>query len=470
MLERKVIFNLLRTHRLPYVLDRYSGAFLPLTEEKYAELLEVQNNSLLPEDSPLIREYQKLGLFLPNAIQRIEHPATALLEQYINTRTKQLILQLTQRCNLNCSYCAFSGRYAKNRVHANKSMSIEVAKAAIDLFLTHNRDLAVVLIAFYGGEPLLEFDLLKECVEYAKNAVEGKTISYSITTNGTLLTDSVADYLADNNFTLSISLDGSKEEHDINRKYVNGAGSFDDVINNIKKLKHRHPEFDKKIQILTTINPYMDLSCALEFFGTEELFEDKQIIFNQMNEINLNQSLDYDDEFFMVRNYEYIKMLMSMIGKLSSEHVSPLFARTRNDIEKRQRQIHRHSALPRIVHHGGPCIPGVRRIFVRTDGALYPCERVSEIVDYYNIGTVSGGLDLAKMEEILNIGKLTDAECIDCWCIRQCSVCAGQIEFDTVPTRDDKRRCCPANERKALFDLHELCVLNEFGLVDERKG
>lgn len=465
-----VIFKTFRTYKHPYVYDRHTNSLVMLTEDEYRELSQVEKGELPHEQSQVIKKYQESGMFKPNVVEKIEHPATEIIEKYIKTRSKQLILQVTQQCNLRCEYCAYSGIYSKNRTHSNQRMTFETAKKAIDFFLERNGELSDIGISFYGGEPLLEFDLMKQCVEYAKSQIEGKRIRFNVTTNGTLLSDCVVDYLVENKFALSISLDGTKEEHDVNRKFANGEGSFYTIIDNIKRIQKRYPEFDKNISIMTTINPHMDLGCVLEFFSTGEIFNDKTIMFNSMNETDLKQELTYDDKFYRIRNYEYIKMLFSLVGKLDVKHVSPLVIRSRSMVERRQKLIQGRTKMMPIAHHGGPCMPGVRRLFVRVDGALFPCERVSEVLDYFKIGTLEDGLDVSQIKKLLNIGELTESKCKKCWNLRHCSICAGQIEFDPEPSGEAKLKECTKNNSKALFDLYELCVLNEFGLdVDEMK-
>lgn len=467
-MSNAVIFKTFRTYKHPYVYDRHTNSIVMVTEKEYRELSQVEKGELPHEQSPVIKKYQEFGMFKPNVVEKIEHPGTEIIEHYIKTRIKQLTLQVTQQCNLRCEYCVYSGIYNRNRTHSNQRMCLETAKKAIDFFLEQNGELSDVIIGFYGGEPLLEFELIKQCVQYAKSKIEGKRIRFNMTTNGTLLSDNVVDYLVENNFMLSISLDGSKEEHDVSRKFANGEGSFDTIIDNIKRIQKRYPEFDKKISIMTTVNPHVDLSCVLEFFSTGEIFADKTIMFNPMKEKDLNRKLTYDNSYHSVRNYEYIKMLFSLVGKLDVKYVSPLVIRSRSTVEQKQKNIHGRMEISPIAHHGGPCMPGVRRIFVRVDGTLFPCERVNEALDYFKIGMLEEGLDLNQIRKILNIGKLTECECKKCWNLRQCALCAGQIEFDTKPSREEKLRECAKNNSRVIFDLYELCVLNEFGLDLEK--
>ena len=468
-MHKQIIFKTTKTFRNKYVYDRHTNSIVRLSEEEFVELERVEKEELPFELSPVIRKYQESGLFAPNVVEKIENPASMIIEQYMNTRLKQLTLQVTQQCNLRCEYCTYSGIYGKHRTHSHRQMGLETAKKAINFFLQRCSSLSEITIGFYGGEPLLELDLIKTCVDYARNCVEGKKITFNMTTNGTLLTDETADYLADNDFSLSISLDGSKEEHDASRKFVNGTGSFDVIIENIKRINNRRPDFARKIQFMTTVNPYMDLGCTLEYFNTETVFSDKRIIFNSMNDVGLGKELDYDDKYFMVRNYEYIKLLLSLAGKIGAEHVSPLMSGSRGAMERRLRSIHRHTELNSTMHHGGPCLPGVQRLFVRTDGALFPCERVNEALDFFKIGTLEDGFFLDKMKAILNIGTVTEQECKECTYLRHCSICSGQIDFEDELTKECKLTGCARTEDNTLFELNELCVLSEFGYNSEMR-
>lgn len=99
-------------------------------------------------------------------------------------------------------------------------------------------------LGFYGGEPLLEIELIKKCVDYIQKNVEGKRITFGITTNGTLLTGEVLQFLYDNDFSITISLDGPKEDHDACRKFANGKGSFDIVVKNISEAKRLYHYVD----------------------------------------------------------------------------------------------------------------------------------------------------------------------------------------------------------------------------------
>ena len=148
---------------------------------------------------------------------------------------KALCLHICHDCNLRCRYCfADEGAY-----HARREfMSFETAKAAIDFLIANSGNRKVLETDFFGGEPLMNFDVVKKTVLYAKEeaAKRGKKFLFTLTTNGLLLTGEIADFLNEEMENVVLSLDGRKEVHDAVRKTANGKGSFDLVIENLKNF------------------------------------------------------------------------------------------------------------------------------------------------------------------------------------------------------------------------------------------
>ncbi len=148
---------------------------------------------------------------------------------------KALCLHICHDCNLRCRYCfADEGAY-----HAMREfMSLETAKKAIDFLIENSGDRKVLETDFFGGEPLMNFDVVKETVYYAKEqaAKRGKRFLFTLTTNGLLLKDNIADFLNKEFENVVLSLDGRREVHDAVRKTANGKGSFDLVIENLKNF------------------------------------------------------------------------------------------------------------------------------------------------------------------------------------------------------------------------------------------
>ena len=177
--KNPIIFRTYQTYGGYYVYDRHTNSVVTLDREEFEELQAVEKGEMTPEQSAVIARYQKEGLFVPNVVKGLIHRS--------QRRLGQLILQVTQQCNLRCSYCTYSGIYEGNRTHSSNWMSFETAKKAIDFFFDHNIDSAKVPVGFYGGEPLLAFDLIVQCIEYIEDKIEGREIQFGLTTNGTLL-------------------------------------------------------------------------------------------------------------------------------------------------------------------------------------------------------------------------------------------------------------------------------------------
>lgn len=148
---------------------------------------------------------------------------------------KALCLHICHDCNLRCKYCfADEGAYHA----AREMMSLETAKRAIDFLIANSGARKVLEVDFFGGEPLMNLDVIKATVAYAKEeaAKRNKRFLFTTTTNGLLLDDDAIEFLNAEMENVVLSLDGRKEVHDAVRKTVNGKGSFDVVIEKIKKF------------------------------------------------------------------------------------------------------------------------------------------------------------------------------------------------------------------------------------------
>lgn len=145
-----------------------------------------------------------------------------------------LMLILVGDCNLRCDYCfAEQGRFGNE----SSFMSWEVAKTAVDFLLGESKD-KPYMICFFGGEPLLNFPLLRKTVLYAKEQFSRRSqqIGFSVTTNGTILTEEISEFLNENRFGILVSLDGPQPIHDRWRKFKNGKGSHTTVVANAQRM------------------------------------------------------------------------------------------------------------------------------------------------------------------------------------------------------------------------------------------
>lgn len=208
-LQKEPHIHIIDLYNEHYCYDVNTNAIFKVSDElaKYLQtILKSEKNSF--DEISLSQEAQEgldyllsQGLLQPlNSDVEIEHLETDALENMYNDNLKGIILQVTQNCNLRCKYCVYSGSYV-NRHHNNKRMTLNTAKAAIDFFWSHSSKSNNLSFGFYGGEPLLEFELIKETVKYIKEKFIGKKYTFTITTNATLLEEEQIHFLAETIFS-----------------------------------------------------------------------------------------------------------------------------------------------------------------------------------------------------------------------------------------------------------------------------
>lgn len=156
---------------------------------------------------------------------------------------QRIVLNVTNQCNLACGYCY---EYSEDKISKTagkpKNMNHEIAESAIDLLIRESAARPSIHVTFFGGETLLNFPLLRSTVHYAKQKASeaGKQVEFSLTTNATLLTESIVDFLAEHRIGVTVSIDGDRELNDRMRVFHDGRGSYDVIVPRIKTLLQRH--------------------------------------------------------------------------------------------------------------------------------------------------------------------------------------------------------------------------------------
>ena len=160
---------------------------------------------------------------------------TALLQSVLQSVVKALCIHVAHDCNLRCKYCfADTGEF-----HGGRSlMSAEVGKKAIDFVINNSGNRKNIEIDYFGGEPLMNFGVVKEITEYAKEEAKkhGKNFRFTVTTNGVLLNDDIKQYINENMSNVVLSIDGTKETNDRMRYRVDGSGSYDTIVPKFQDL------------------------------------------------------------------------------------------------------------------------------------------------------------------------------------------------------------------------------------------
>jgi len=367
----------------------------------------------------LNKKYNFASSFRPKSI-RHHVKKNEFIESYKNSMT-MLSLCVTERCNLRCKYCIYSTHYPKSQKIKRKDMEFETAKKAIDFYYNHSSSSGksdpkfndTHHIAFYGGEPLLNFLLIKNAVSYAKKKFENNKIRFNMTTNLFFLTDEMINFFDSNNITLLVSVDGYKQMHDRNRVDFNGKGTFDAVMTNLQRIKsYSNKYYRRNVMFNMVISPPCDydkidqlfiksdlvseaLTCRFSqvhsydtTFYNEFTTAELHTMSNKNDIINKYISLFKKKELIDVNNHKS-RFALLFVGSELGSTCDHLFKNESPNI------LNSEILSSRI------CNPGVNRLFVSTDGSFYPCERVLEDPKTMCIGDVNDGFNIDKCYNII---------------------------------------------------------------------
>lgn len=383
--------------------------------------------------------------------------------------TSQLTLIVTEACNFRCKYCIYSGEYSNNRTHSINSMNLDTAKLAIFQYLTHfneirkNNIAATPTIGFFGGEPLIKFNLIKESVKYSKSIYK-EDIVYTVTTNGSLLNKDIIKFFIKNKFYINITLNGSKEEHDRLRVFVNGEGSFDDVAKGLNTIKEMDPSYFREyVGILTNFDTGTNLLNLERFINSSEYTSKKTILLDKIIDTNTHWYSRYSTEdnqkYFDQLNELKENFISSIRNLMIPTQVpmglfGPIFKNVLN------RNINKNGQEQNtIIKYGGACIPGTK-IAVSWDGTLHLCEKVN--LDH-PIGTVDTWLDIEKIEKLVSeYNNIMSKRCSTCKIQSLCTVC-----FKDLFGENNNIVMIPKENCKMMFEDYKKTLSLLYSLLEE---
>jgi uncharacterized protein len=341
------------------------------------------------------------GIFVGPVATHDDQENQAYIQRLAGMSTNRIELYLAEACNLRCRYCYVDGNAALN----NGLMPWEIARQAIELVFGRAGDAEEVYITFFGGEPLLNKPVLRRAIEYSqKLGVErGKRVSYSMTTNATLLDDEIIGLIKRYNFGLMISLDGPREIHDRMRPFAGGQGSFDRAATQVKRLMERRGSVTVRC---TLSNQCLDRPGIVEFlenFGFARVAMSRCTgTVDHRGPYDLgpeeNVVLKEQDRYFMDR-------LLGQLSRGDRIRFNPWASAIRNIHDRQNRRMR--------------CGVGRGCTTVGVDGRLYPCHRYIGMEPYV-LGHVSTGIDQRKLVSYLQGYFATKAKCEHCWAINIC--------------------------------------------------
>ncbi len=319
---------------------------------------------------------------------------------------KALCLHIAHDCNLKCVYCfAEEGEYHGKR----ELMSAEVGKAAIDFIIKNSGSRHNLEVDFFGGEPLMNFGVVKEIVEYGRSQekIHNKNFRFTITTNGILLNDEIMDYINENMQNVVISLDGRKEINDKMRPRAGGQGSYDIIVPKFQKLAESRGQTDYYIRGTFTRN-------NLDF--SKDVLHMADLGFKQ---ISVEPVVGTEDDVYAIREDD-IETICREYEKLAAE----LYERHKEGGKRDFNFFHFNIDLS-----GGPCVAkrlsgcgaGTEYLAVTPSGELYPCHQFVGL-EGFKMGDVFDGVKTPKLrEEFSNCNVYAKEECKKCWARFYCS-------------------------------------------------
>lgn len=449
-----------------YIYDAPTNEILRVDKESWSIFRDILLNSLstdvlenkyskkvVKEATDKISELKKEGLFKNNFSFPIDIPySDEELISFLRTNMNTLVLEVTQNCNFRCRYCTYSGNYYNYRSHGPYNMSKEIMKSAIKLLSERSENADKINIGFYGGEPLLNFEVIKYGVRVARTIFNGKQINFSITTNGSLINKTIAKYFKDNNFIVHISLDGPPQIHNRWRRTIQNTPTYHLTMKGIRTLYKYDSEYFKNNvgfqAVLAPSYPYKDVS---KFFQETEIIKECGLLSHLVNRFGttIDYSLTNKERARAKEEREWLKeqYKFAIIRGEKNKLGSALF-------EDALRKIHRRN-MGSVSSHwvNGVCVPGLAKIFVDVNGIIYMCEKIGQ---NFPLGDVQKGFNEELSLKLLrDYCKFSSNDCSKCWAYHFCSLCFVSAAQNNSFNVNRKRKYCE-NMKSFISEMLEL--------------
>lgn len=375
-----------------------------------------------------IYDDKNMTIYKNNYITHIQEEPTSFNSSYLNS----INLVTNQTCNMKCDYCYANGGSFNNK---GKIMNFAIAKKAIDLlFLSLKQNKSnTARIGFIGGEPLLNFKLIDQVVNYVNENYSEYKIKWSIITNFTLINDKIFKFLKQNKFKVVVSIDGNKSQHNLHRKYINGLGTYDDVIKNIKKYGE-----DLNIKVRGTI--------------TNDNYDVYSFIIEMLKHNIKNISFGYD-VFLTNDNYKKFKNSYNKLIKKYYEDIE-------NDIYYNIDNISNY--ILKIVlktKKDFNCNSGISYRAISPTGNTYLCHRFidEDTYKYKNLDDLDLNSLKDEIEEfkIIRNEKTNNLKCKNCYLK---NICGGTCFHNSFITK------------KNIFEINDLdCIIKKDFIISSIK-
>ncbi|MGQ9779721.1 MAG: thioether cross-link-forming SCIFF peptide maturase [Bacillota bacterium] len=407
--------NIFQLDEVSYALLKVFPGGLPTEEQAIREIGSRFPVGMIREAYGELKELAAAGLLYTPELDE----ASLGEAIYAGRGLKALCLHVAHDCNLRCAYCfAAKGDYRGGR----RLMPFAVARRALDFLIENSGDRREIEVDFFGGEPLLNMDVVKQVVAYGKEraAESGKNIHFTLTTNGTLLNEEIIEFLNEHMDNVVISLDGRPEVHDAKRYDITGRGSFDRICPQALRLVERRGAKSYFIRGTFTAD---NLDFANDVLFLADLGF-REISIEPVVGTGAPFYLRQEDLPAILVEYEHLAeavLLREAQGKgFRFYHF--------------QLDLYKGPCLVRRIHG---CGAGVEYLAVSPEGDLYPCHQfVSE--DSFKMGDLQRGIIREDIrEDFLKTNILTVKNCQECWAKLFCS---GGCHAHAYFTHRDLRR------------------------------
>ena len=381
------------------LLDNVEAPF----EEKCPQNVVEKLSRFYPEED-INSCYEEIVQLYNDKILFSEDDYEKFAKYSVASPVKAMCLHIAHDCNLRCEYCfASTGDFGKGR----KLMTFETGKKAIDFLLEKSGDRENLELDFFGGEPLMNFEVVKQIVEYARSREKeyGKRFRFTITTNGMLLDDDKIDFINKEMSNVVLSIDGRKEVNDNIRKRVDGSGCYDVILPKFKKLVEKRG--DKEYYVRGTFTKH-----NLDF--SEDVF-----------------SL-YDEGFDQI-SVEPVVCEPEAPYALTEKELSAIFSEYER-LSARILENEKHGGKFNFFHFmldldQGPCAIkrlrgcgcGNEYVAITPDGDIYPCHQFVGLEEYKMGNLDEGTFNLDMKAEFAESHVYTKPECKKCWAKFYCS-------------------------------------------------
>ncbi len=367
----------------------------------------------------LIKELERVNLLFVNSKpKRISKEEILNFEETFYNKIKnsplyQILLNVTHHCNLACRYC-----YAGYGAYGGKAMPMkkEVAKQAVDFLLKESKESKFCRITFFGGEPLLNFNLIKFVIEYAKQEAKrfGKKVLFGMTTNGTLLNKDIIQFIIDNEIDVTLSFDGPEEIQNQNRHFkgLKKAGSYRIIFPRIKEFVKEAREKDRFFAVRTTLTRKgcTNIRKIMDFF--RKLGIDRvKFAFAENEEYPENSPhMFIDDESLLIFRKEVRKASEDFLeAKLQDKEprYGGILYGVLKEIEKKNKRFNICTTM------------GSKFVAVSVNGDIFPCHRFISFPET-KIGDIWNGIDKKWLERMKKIHIFNSEVCSKCWLRYKC--------------------------------------------------